>query len=143
MKPLVIAALASAMSGALAGTSTAALADDPRAVACVFGTGAAQVYSNGAFKSEPASPISFEIAEIDAGKQTAVHKSRNGEGPLRVVRAVNALHYLEVVSEGYLNITTVYDRDAATGKHPAVHSRHFGLLGEAIVAQYQGFCTAR
>jgi hypothetical protein len=56
---------------------------------------------------------------------------------------VNATHFLEVVTEGYLNITTVYDRDEATGKYPAVHSRHLGILGQPVIAQYQGFCEAK
>jgi hypothetical protein len=42
-----------------------------------------------------------------------------------------------------LNITTVYDRDEASGKYPAVHSRHLAILGQPVVAQYQGFCEAK
>ncbi len=121
----------------------AAVAEDARGYECTFAAGTAQVYGKGAFKSEAASPLSLVIGEIDAAKQTAIQKSANGEGPLRVVRAVGALHFLEVVSEGYLNITTVYDKDAIKGAHPAVHSRHFGILGEPIVSQYVGFCAAK
>ena len=118
-------------------------ADDPKSIACNFGAGAALVYSNGAFKAEPASPIAFDIVDIDAAKQTAVQRDPRGDGPLRVVRAVNALHFLQVVGEGYLNITTVYDKDTTRNAHPAVHSRHFGILGDAVVSQYQGFCTTK
>jgi hypothetical protein len=60
-----------------------------------------------------------------------------------VVQAVNATHFLEVVTEGFLHITTVYDKDDAKGAYPAVHSRHFGLPGQPIVTQYQGFCEAK
>ena len=63
-----------------------------------------------------------------------------GAGTLRIVRAINANHYLEVVTEGFLNLTTIYDRDPATGTFPAVHSRHFGLLGQPVFAQYTGVC---
>ena len=35
----------------------------------------------------------------------------------------------------------VYDLDQARKAHPAVHSRHFGLLGQPIVSQYRGFCV--
>ena len=127
----------------LAGSVGLATAQDARGFVCTFGAGAAQVYGKGAFKVEPASPLVLEIAAIDAAQQTAIQKSANGEGPLRVVRAVGALHFLEVVSEGYLNVTTVYDRDAVKGAHPAVHSRHFGVLGEPVVSQYAGFCAAK
>ena len=41
------------------------------------------------------------------------------------------MHFLEVVTEGFLNITTVYDKDDTKGAYPAVHSRHFGHVGPA------------
>jgi hypothetical protein len=56
------------------------------------------------------------------------------------VQAVNAMHFLEVAIEGALYITTVYDKDESSGAYPAVHSRHFDLLGQPIVTHYQGFC---
>jgi len=59
------------------------------------------------------------------------------------VQAVNAMHFLEVVTEGFLHITTIYDKDEARGAYPAVHSRHFGLLGQPIVTQFQGFARPR
>ena len=62
---------------------------------------------------------------------------------LRIVRAVNANHFLEVVTEGFLNLTTVYDLDPERKAHPAVHSRHLGLLGEPVIAQYYGFCREK
>ena len=57
--------------------------------------------------------------------------------------AMNATHFLEVVTEGFLHITTIYDKDEASGAYPAVHSRHFGIVGQPIVTQYQGFCEAK
>jgi hypothetical protein len=61
-----------------------------------------------------------------------------------VVQAVNATHFLEVATEGFLNITTIYDKDETKGgAYPAVHSRHFGIVGQPIVTQYQGFCEAK
>jgi len=47
------------------------------------------------------------------------------------------------VTEGFLNVTTIYDKDEAKGAYPAVHSRHFGLLGQPIVSQYEGYCEAK
>ena len=40
-------------------------------------------------------------------------------------------------------ITTIYDKDESKGAYPAVHSRHFGILGQPIVTQYQGFCEGK
>ncbi len=53
---------------------------------------------------------------------------------------MNANHFLEVVNEGFLNLTTVYDKDPKTGLHPAVHSRHLGLVGQPVFGQYTGTC---
>jgi hypothetical protein len=90
--------------------------------------------------TEEAAPLAFGIDAIDVTAQTAELKMPRGTGSLRIVRAVNAMHFLEVVTEGFLNVTTIYDRDDAKGTFPAVHSRHFGLLGQPIVSQYQGYC---
>jgi hypothetical protein len=59
------------------------------------------------------------------------------------VRALGANHYIEAVTEGFLNVTTIYDLDPRLRAHPAVHSRHVGLLGQPVVAQYHGFCKPR
>ncbi len=110
---------------------------------CVFRAGTTLTYDLGKFRRTPAKPIQFEVADIDLAGQKAQLVTPKGRGELRVVRALNANHYLEVVAEGFLNISTIYDRDAKAGAHPAVHSRHFGLFGEPVVAQYQGFCLPK
>jgi hypothetical protein len=113
--------------------------------ACTFEMGSAWGYGDGAFASKAAEPLTFEITDIDLEGQTAhlAAKGAKKEGALKIVRAINANHFLEVVNEGFLNLTTVYDADPATGKHPAVHSRHFGVVGEPVFGQYAGFCTAK
>jgi hypothetical protein len=126
-----------------AAVTYAAAAADPKGFTCTFPVGTAQIYGKGAFKAEAASPLSLEIGSIDVGAQTALQIGDKGTAPLSVVRAVNALHFIEVVSEGFLNITTIYDRDDTKGAHPAVQSRHFGILGEPVVSQYQGFCQEK
>ncbi|MCC7250368.1 hypothetical protein [Hyphomicrobium sp.] len=117
--------------------------DKPANLSCAFAEGASWTYETGAFQSKPPNPLSFAIADIDLERQTATLRATPGAeaGKLSVVRAINANHYLEVVNEGFLNLTTVYDKDEKAGKHPAVHSRHFGLLGSPVFAQYTGFCT--
>lgn len=117
-------------------------AEEPKAFSCTFVEGVTHSYDNGAFTAEKASPLAFGIAAIDTQAQTAEIKTRGGTGHLRIVQAVNAMHFLEVVTEGFLHVTTVYDKDPAKGAYPAVHSRHFGLFGQPLVTQYQGFCQA-
>jgi hypothetical protein len=119
--------------------------DEPKGFDCVFETGTSWTFAKGAFAQKPPEPLKFTITDIDLDGQSArLGTDVSGKsGSLKIVRAINANHYLEVVNEGFLNLTTIYDRDATTGKHPAVHSRHFGVIGAPVVAQYAGFCTAK
>ena len=118
-------------------------ADEPKAYQCNFTSGTAYVYEKGVFAAEKGAPLAFGIAAINAQAQTAALKTERGTGTLKIVHAVNATHFLEVVTEGWLHITTIFDKDDAKGEYPAVHSRHFGLFGQPIVTQYQGFCAAK
>ena len=131
------------VAGYLMTFAATARADDEKAFSCTFDKGAAFSYANGAFKPEKVGPITFEIGNINVEIQSADLVTPLGARQLRVVRAVNALHFLEVVGEGFLNMTTVYDRDDTKGAFPAVHSRHFGVLGQPVIGQYQGFCQAK
>ena len=123
--------------------SATASAGEPKAFTCSFPAGLAYVYDKGQFATEQAAPISFGIEAIDTAAQTADLKMPRGTGHLRIVQAVNAMHFLEVVTEGFLNVTTIYDKDETKGAYPAVHSRHFGLLGQPIVSQYAGYCSGK
>ncbi len=127
--------------------STAAVSaeDEPAAFACEFREGASWSYDAGKFHSKPPAPLAFDIEKIDLEGQSAVLRTSASPnaGRLRIVRALNANHFLEVATEGFLNLTTIYDRDPATGLFPAVHSRHFGLLGQPVFAQYTGTCRAK
>jgi hypothetical protein len=126
--------------------SCAAWAQDefPTHFACDFNQGYSWTFEAGKFKPTPPADLSFEIGRIDLDRQTASlildGKLANG---LKIVRAINANHFIEVVNEGFLNLTTIYDRDPSTGKYPAVHSRHFGLFGQPVFAQYAGSCIAK
>jgi hypothetical protein len=92
-----------------------AAADEPKAFACSFTAGVTHAYDKGQFTAEKASPLAFGIAAIDHTAQTADLRMEGGAGALRVVQAVNATHFLEVATEGFLNITTIYDKDEAKG----------------------------
>lgn len=116
----------------------------PRHYACVFDKGYSWSYDAGKFQSADAASLSFEVGDIDLEKQNAtLIIDGKKSGTLRVVRAINANHYLEVANEGFLNLTTIYDLDPAAGWYPAVHSRHFGLMGQPVFSQYSGRCTAK
>jgi hypothetical protein len=111
---------------------------------CDFDKGYSWTYDAGKFQSAPPADLSFEIGNIDLDKQTAsLILGGKTSGTLRVVRALNANHFLEVANEGFLNLTTIYDLDSKTGKYPAVHSRHFGFFGQPVFAQYAGGCVAK
>jgi len=116
----------------------------PEALTCTFETGTSIAYAGGDYKASSAKPLAFTISAIDLENQRAeLGTEKGGKGELKVVVAVNANHFLEVVNEGFINITTVYDLDPQRKAHPAVHSRHLGLLGEPIIAQYYGFCIPK
>jgi hypothetical protein len=132
--------------GGLAALVTASSAEDaaPTAYACTFEKGNSWSFDGGAYKSITPAPLAFEIVAIDLEKQSAdLAIDGKPAGKLRIVRALNANSFLEVVDEGFLNLTTVYDADAATGTHPAVHSRHFGVIGQPVFAQYAGTCKGK
>lgn len=132
--------------GAAGGLSPARAASETLpALSCSFKAGAAWAYTAGNYTSAPPEPLGFDIEGVDLEGQTA-RLSIGGKpvgNPLRVVRALNANHFLEVAQEGFLNVTTIYDLDPATGSRPAIHSRHLGVEGQPIFAQYAGFCTAK
>jgi hypothetical protein len=121
-------------------------ADDlPRVLACEFATGTFATFDGATARTRAAEPLNFTILEIDVDHASAaVSTSAAGTfGPLRIVRAVGAMHFLEVLTEGFLATTTVYDRDPATGIRPALHSRHMGLVGKPLMASYTGVCRDR
>jgi hypothetical protein len=117
----------------------------PGEFSCAFSAGTSNSFEAGAFKSQPAAPLAFRLAKIDLEGQSAQLMTGDAAKPVsvRIIRAINANHFLEVVNEGFLNLTTVYDKEAGSAVYPAVHSRHFGLVGQPVFAQYTGTCTAK
>lgn len=109
---------------------------------CTFTAGVVKTFEKGAFKDEKLEALSFTIDDVDLVRQTATLKTKQGKGELKVVRAIGANHFLEVVTEGFLNVTTVYDASGPGAPMPAVHSRHFGFFGAPFVSQYHGTCRA-
>lgn len=138
----LMAAVSAIGSTVTVGTALAAPEDGPRRFRCEFSAGAVQTFDKGAFVSAKAAPLSFELVDIDLDGQSAKLVATSGAAPggVRVVRAINANHFLEVATEGFLNLTTIYDKDPVTGRYPAIHSRHFGLLGQPVYGQYTGSC---
>jgi hypothetical protein len=128
-----------------ASPSVRAADEGPKAFSCRFDTGHSWTVEAGKFKSDAPAALAFDITEINLDAQSAklISAGSAAPGTVRIVRALNANHFLEVANEGFLNLTTIYDLDAAAGAHPAVHSRHFGLMGQPIFAQYAGLCTPK
>jgi hypothetical protein len=125
-------------------SARAADATAPGTLACSFTAGTSGSYEAGKFSTQAPAPIGFSILDIDLDKQSAALDVGSGvKGKLAVARAVGANHFLEIATEGYWNITTVYDRDPATGRHPAVHSRHLGVVGAPVFALYTGTCEGK
>lgn len=118
----------------------AAPASASSAMTCTFDAGVVKTYENGAFKDEKVEPLSFKIDDVDLARQSATLETKQGRGDLKIVRAIGANHFLEVVTEGFLNMTTVYDAPGPGAAMPAVHSRHFGFFGAPFVSQYHGSC---
>ena len=120
-----------------------AVAEEPTGYVCTFKTGQAYSHAKGRFKPAKAGPVTLDIATINHAQQSAELVSGERRASLRIIRAVNAVHFLEAVGEGFLNLTTIYDRDVGSPNQAAVHSRHFGVLGQPIVSQYRGTCLAK
>ncbi|MEI9901766.1 MAG: hypothetical protein WDN31_18550 [Hyphomicrobium sp.] len=139
-------AVCAVLAAACASPACAQSEAEAKGFACSFTDGTTWTFESGAFKSGRSHPLEFTITGIDLERQTAqLGAAEAGKPPtqLKIVRAINANHFLEVVNEGFLNLTTVYDKDPTSGTYPAVHSRHFGVLGQPIVAQYAGTCTEK
>ena len=119
--------------------------ESPSGFACSFEIGTSWTAKNGSYEQSAPAALTFELAEIDLDGQSALIKTGNGNatGKVAIARAIGANHFLEVATEGFWNITTIYDKDAKTGTYPAVHSRHLGLAGEPVFSQYAGACTAK
>lgn len=113
------------------------------ALTCSFTSGVVKSFDKGGFKDEKVEVLSFRIVDVDLNQQTASLETEQGKGGLKIVRAIGANHYLEVVTEGFLNVTTIYEAAEAGGPMPAVHSRHFGFFGQPFVSQYYGTCVAK
>ncbi len=113
------------------------------ALTCTFTSAVVKSFEKGGFKDEKVESLSFRIVDVDLNQQTASLETQQGKGGLKIVRAIGANHYLEVVTEGFLNVTTIYEAAEAAGPMPAVHSRHFGFFGQPFVSQYYGTCVAK
>jgi hypothetical protein len=137
--------LAAAVAIALVGTAAHAGGEGLNPMSCSFKTGSAWSYTAGDYARSDPQPLAFDIAEVDFDAQTArlIVDGKIASAAMRVVRALNASHFIEVANEGYMNVTTVFDIDPAVGKRPAIHSRHLGVIGQPVFAQYAGFCTAK
>jgi hypothetical protein len=142
VRGIVVAILG--LAGLLGQPTLASAGGWPTSLTCEFPSGTTSTYANGIFTAKASAALAFTIHKIDLTGQAAeiVVTGDDSPGRLAIARAVGANHFLEVVTEGFWNVTTVYDFDEDTKLYPAVHSRHFGLIGQPVVAQYSGSCKA-
>lgn len=135
LSPVLVSAIASA-------ADTPAI---PAVLQCGSTGSATGSYEAGKYASKPPAPLSFLIDDIDLdGQAVRIVTGPSGvSGNPRIVRAISANHFLEVANEGFLNLTTIYDKDPKTGLYAAIHCRHRGVLGQPVFAQYTGFRHAQ
>lgn len=138
----IIGLWAVALLSAIGLPEPAAAADALTGYECTFTDGSTHTYESGAFMPTAPGHLAFRISDVreDSDKARLTFGS-GGASELRIVRAIGALHFIEVAVEGYLNITTVYEDGEGTA-HPAVHSRHLAVLGQPVVSQFYGSCAA-
>jgi hypothetical protein len=119
--------------------------DEPDAFVCSFKSGVSWSFDRGKYSEKPPAALTLEFDNIDLEQQRATLKAgaNSQPGAVAIARAIGANHFLEVATEGFWNITTIYEKDAAAGVYPAVHSRHLGLAGSPVFSQYAGTCTAK
>lgn len=141
-----LAALAvTAAAVVAAAQSQAAGAAEARSLVCEFAAGQSTSYEAGRFATRPPAPLNFLVVDIDLDRQSARISTGDAGtmGNLKIVRALNANHFIEVLNEGFLTLTTIYDIENPDGSHPAAHSRHMGVLGQPVVAHYVGTCRGK
>lgn len=119
-----------------------------RTLACAFTVVAkGSALDDGAAAVESAT-LTFRFESINAGQATAEVLGRFGSAPVVTQSAGDYLHFIQVLPEGPLYSTTVFNREAPDGKLPAVHSRHEhrdrALIGfTSSPEQYYGYCEER
>ena len=136
MKGLDAAALVLAASVVLAMPAAAAGRQDPtkeehfnlrtvRTLACAFTVQAKGSWADdgpaGAIES---STLAFRFESINADEASADVLGRFGSSPVVAQATGDYLHFIQVLAEGPLYSTTVFNRETPDGKLLAVHSRH-------------------
>ena len=120
-----------------------------RTLACTFTVMAKGTWTNdrpGA--ALDSSTLAFRFESIDTDEASADVLGRFGSSPVVVRASGDYLHFIQVLAEGPLHSTTVFNRETTGGKLLAVHSRHeyrdVELRGfTSRPEQYYGDCEER
>jgi hypothetical protein len=99
---------------------------DVTRVSCVFTLmTTANWDASGAAKVE-VKPASFKVSfhSINTEDGTAIVNGPFGPLPIITNLSIWSLHFLQMGSEGFLRLTTVFDTESRPGKYKAVHSIH-------------------
>jgi hypothetical protein len=95
-------------------------------VSCVFTlmtTGNWDISGGSKVEVKPA-PLKVSFQSIDTEDGTAIVNGEFGPLPIITKLTIWSLHFLQMGSEGFLRLTTVFDTESRPGKYRAVHSIH-------------------
>jgi hypothetical protein len=120
-----------------------------RTLACTFAVASRGAWSqDGPEAAIEASTLAFRFESINTDEASAEVLGRFGASPVVAQAAGDYLHFVQVLAEGPLYSTTVFNRETPGGRLLAVHSRHehrdTALIGfTSSPEQYYGDCEVR
>ncbi len=120
-----------------------------RTLACTFAVTARGDWTDDTAEgSIEGSTLAFRFESINTDEASADVLGRFGSSPVVAQVTGEHLHFIQVLAEGPLYSTTVFNRETADGKLLAVHSRHefrdVQLRGfTSRPEQYYGECEER
>lgn len=120
-----------------------------RTLACTFTVMAKGSWTNdGPAPEIESSTLAFRFESINTDEASADVLGRFGSSPVVAQASGDYLHFIQVLDEGPLYSTTVFNRETPDGRLLAVHSRHehrdMALIGvTSSPEQYYGDCEER
>ena len=120
-----------------------------RTLACTFTVMAKGTWTNDRPEAAlESSKLAFRFESINTDEASAEVLGRFGSSPVVTQATGDYLHFVQVLAEGPLYSTTVFNRETTGGKLLAVHSRHeyrdVALRGfTSSPEQYYGNCEER
>jgi hypothetical protein len=117
--------------------------DAPKALLCQFPQGVLSNFEKIWSSKSLSENFQLIIAAIDRAGGKAQLIGNAGAADLIVVDGGTVLNFLEITPTGNSTLTSVFLKRTPDDKFPAVHARHMSMIGNAVVSNYRGLCTAR